>query len=79
LSVSFESQADAEKVRRLLLDGGYDEKDVHVMDRASVPGHRPGAAEGNAFLLVGYVSQPRMIGKAAGRPAVLRWTWSATR
>jgi len=51
LSVSFESQADAEKVRRLLLGGGYDEKDVHVMDRATVPGHRPGAAEGNAFLL----------------------------
>jgi hypothetical protein len=34
--VSFESQADAEKVRRLLLDGGYDEGDVHVMDTARV-------------------------------------------
>jgi hypothetical protein len=51
VSVSFESQADAETVRRLLLDGGYDEKDVHVMDRATVPGHRAGAAAGNAFLL----------------------------
>jgi hypothetical protein len=34
--VSFASQADAEKVRRLLLDGGYDEEDVHVMDTARV-------------------------------------------
>jgi hypothetical protein len=51
VSVCFESQADAEEVRRLLLDGGYDEKDVHVMDRATVPGRRPGAADGNAFLL----------------------------
>jgi hypothetical protein len=46
--VSFESQADAEKARWLLLDGGYDEKDVHVMDRASVPGHRAVAATGSA-------------------------------
>jgi hypothetical protein len=48
VSVSFESQADAEEVRRLLLDGGYDEKDVHVTDRASVPGHRAVAATGSA-------------------------------
>jgi hypothetical protein len=34
--VSFESQANAEKMRRLLLDGGYDEEDVHVMDTARV-------------------------------------------
>ena len=51
VSVGFESQADAEKVRRLLLDGGYDEKDVHVMDRATVPGRRPGPGAGHAFLL----------------------------
>ena len=34
--VSFESQADAEKMQRLLLDGGYDEEDVTVMDTARV-------------------------------------------
>jgi hypothetical protein len=34
--VSFESQTEAEKVRKLLLDGGYDEEDVHVMDTQRV-------------------------------------------
>ena len=36
--VSFDSQAEAEaeKVRQLLLDGGYDEEDVHVMDTERV-------------------------------------------
>jgi hypothetical protein len=34
--VSFETEEAAEKVRRLLLDGGYDEEDVHVMDTARV-------------------------------------------
>jgi hypothetical protein len=51
VSVGFESRADAEELRRLLLDGGYDEKDVHVMDRATVPGRRPGVGDGNGFLL----------------------------
>ena len=34
--VTFESQANAEKVRQLLLDGGYDEEDVHVLDTERV-------------------------------------------
>ena len=34
--VSFKSEADAQKVRKLLLDGGYDEQDVHVLDTARV-------------------------------------------
>ena len=34
--VSFESQAEAEKMRRLLLDGGYDEEDVEVMETKRV-------------------------------------------
>ena len=34
--VSFESPATAEKTRRLLLDGGYDEEDVQVLDTERV-------------------------------------------
>jgi hypothetical protein len=34
--VSFKSEADAQKMRKLLLDGGYDEQDVHVLDTARV-------------------------------------------
>jgi hypothetical protein len=34
--VSFKSQADAEKVRKLLVDGGYDEDDVEVLDTERV-------------------------------------------
>lgn len=34
--VSFKSRADAEKVRGLLVDGGYDEGDVHVLDTERV-------------------------------------------
>lgn len=34
--ITFESQGSAEKVRQLLLDGGYDEEDVHVMDTERV-------------------------------------------
>jgi hypothetical protein len=34
--VSFKSQSDAEKVRQLLLDGGYDEDDVQVLDTEPV-------------------------------------------
>jgi hypothetical protein len=34
--VSFGSKADAEKVRRLLIDGGYDEDDVQVLDTERV-------------------------------------------
>jgi hypothetical protein len=34
--VTFESQANAEQVRRLLLDGGYDEEDVHLLDTERV-------------------------------------------
>lgn len=30
--VSFKSKADAENVHQLLLDGGYDEADVHVLE-----------------------------------------------
>ena len=34
--VSFGSKADADKARQLLLDGGYDEEDVHVLDTERV-------------------------------------------
>ncbi len=34
--VSFAGRADAEKVRGLLVEGGYDEKDVHVLDTQRV-------------------------------------------
>ncbi|HWB39962.1 MAG TPA: hypothetical protein VG500_01825 [Gemmatimonadales bacterium] len=34
--VSFKSAADAEKVRGMLVDGGYDEGDVHVLDTKRV-------------------------------------------
>jgi hypothetical protein len=34
--LAFGSQDDAEQVRQALLDGGYDEDDVHVMDTARV-------------------------------------------
>jgi hypothetical protein len=34
--VSFASAKDAERVRRLLVDGGYDEDDVHLMDTQRV-------------------------------------------
>jgi hypothetical protein len=34
--VSFDSQEKAEKVRRLLIDGGYDEDDVQLMDTERV-------------------------------------------
>ena len=34
--ITFDSQANAEKVRQLLLDGGYDEEDVHVLDTKRV-------------------------------------------
>lgn len=30
--VSFKSEADARQMRKLLIDGGYDEGDVHVLD-----------------------------------------------
>jgi hypothetical protein len=33
--VSFKSEADAQKVRKLLLDGGYDEQDVDVKPSGS--------------------------------------------
>ena len=33
---SFESPEKAEKVRKLLLDGGYDDEDVHVLDTGRV-------------------------------------------
>lgn len=34
--VSFTARADAEKVRRLLIEGGYDEEDVHALDTQRV-------------------------------------------
>lgn len=30
--IVFKSQADADKVRQLLVDGGYDDEDVHVLE-----------------------------------------------
>jgi hypothetical protein len=34
--LTFESAEKAEEVRRLLVDGGYDEEDVHLLDRDRV-------------------------------------------
>jgi hypothetical protein len=34
--VSFESEASARQMRKLLIDGGYDEGDVHVLDTERV-------------------------------------------
>jgi hypothetical protein len=34
--VSLKSEADAQKMRQRLVDGGYDEGDVHVLDTARV-------------------------------------------
>lgn len=34
--ITFESPANAARVRQLLLDGGYDEEDVHVLDTERV-------------------------------------------
>jgi hypothetical protein len=34
--LAFRSEDDAERVYQLLVDGGYDEDDVHIMDRARV-------------------------------------------
>ena len=34
--VTFDAAEKAEQVRRLLVDGGYDEEDVHVLDRDRV-------------------------------------------
>ena len=34
--VSFKAEADAQKMKTLLVDGGYSEEDVHVLDTARV-------------------------------------------
>ena len=58
--ITFDSAENADTVRRRLIDGGYDEEDVQVMDTEQVRqgtsddlirGHQASAAEGDAFLL----------------------------
>ncbi len=34
--IAFRQQEDAERVRQLLVDGGYDDEDVQLMDTAKV-------------------------------------------